>query len=35
MIVPDPVILENESGRLFEIQLGRTEQVPVEQTPNE
>ena len=24
-ITPDPVTLENESGRLFELQLGRTE----------
>lgn len=35
MIIPEPIVLENESGRLFEIQLGRTEQVRVETTPLE
>jgi hypothetical protein len=35
MITPEPVLLENETGRLFEIQLGRTEQVRVEATPVE
>jgi len=35
MITPEPVVLENESGRLFEIQLGRNEQVRVETTPVE
>lgn len=34
MITPEPLVLENESGRLFEIQLGRNEQVRVD-TPNE
>jgi len=35
MITPEPVLLENETGRLFEIQLGRNEQVRVETTPIE
>lgn len=30
MITPEPVNIEQESGRQFEIQLGRHEQVPVE-----
>lgn len=30
MITPEPINLETESGRQFEIQLGRHEQVPVE-----
>jgi len=33
MITPDPVIMENESGRLFEFELGRFEKVKVEQSP--
>ena len=35
MITPEPILLENETGRLFEVQLGRTEQVRVETTPIE
>ena len=32
MITPDPVTVETESGRQFELQLGRYEQVPIETT---
>jgi hypothetical protein len=29
MITPDPIPMENESGRLFEIQLGRFESISI------
>eukprot|EP00349_Pseudokeronopsis_sp_Brazil_P004725 CAMPEP_0202968192 /NCGR_PEP_ID=MMETSP1396-20130829/13392_1 /ASSEMBLY_ACC=CAM_ASM_000872 /TAXON_ID= /ORGANISM="Pseudokeronopsis sp., Strain Brazil" /LENGTH=37 /DNA_ID= /DNA_START= /DNA_END= /DNA_ORIENTATION= len=30
MITPDPILMENESGRLFEFELGRMEKVKKE-----
>ena len=35
MITPDPVTVEQESGRQFEIELGRYEQVAIEAPPKE
>lgn len=32
MITPDPVLMTNESGRLFEIELGRNEKIKIEPT---
>jgi hypothetical protein len=31
MITPEPVVMTNENGRLFEFELGRMEKVKVEQ----
>jgi hypothetical protein len=30
MITPDPVVMSNENGRLFEIELGRMEKIKLE-----
>lgn len=34
MITPDPVIMEKESGRQFEVLMGRTEKFKISQTPS-
>lgn len=34
MIIPDPVIMENENGRLFEFELGRIEKFKVDNPEN-
>jgi hypothetical protein len=34
MITPDPLVMENESGRVFEISMGREEKFKIEKTPD-
>lgn len=34
MITPDPVIMTNESGRLFEFELGKVEKIKIDNPEN-
>ena len=35
MITPEPITLENESGRVFEVELGRYEDIKVPKVSND